>query len=370
MNEWIAGQTALPNLHPALVHFPIALIPLATLFDLLAAGWARGRDWLARAGTLTWALAALATGATYWAGRQAADSLVGLSPQVQARISSHSDWGLYVLWSVGLIVTVRLTLSRWRPEHRVSALTGAVLGLGATALVVQAADLGGALVYQHGVAVAVEAPAEPPSQASEFTGTEASMPAPGPLERRLLRSAEGALEWRPLAGDAGALGVILEPLGETDAVTVGATADAEVEGLPLEVEGKALLALPQPYGDVQVDAEVDLSAFRGTFGLAHHTVAADRAGMLRVQAPGGELALVTLRGESPPKVLDSAERPLPDGTFDLGVYAAGRHLRGMVGGETVLHGHEPALPDGRVGLFFDGEGRVVVRSLTVTPIRP
>jgi hypothetical protein len=42
----------------------------------------------------------------------------------------------------------------------------------------------------------------------------------------------------------------------------------------------------------------------------------------------------------------------------------------MLGGETVLHGHEPALPDGRVGLLLDGEGEVTIRSITVTPIHP
>jgi hypothetical protein len=84
--------------------------------------------------------------------------------------------------------------------------------------------------------------------------------------------------------------------------------------------------------------------------------------------PAGELALVTLRGDAAPKVLDRAWRALPDGAVELGVYAVGRHLRGIVSGETVLHGHEPALPDGRVGLLLDGEGVVTVRSITVTPI--
>lgn len=84
--------------------------------------------------------------------------------------------------------------------------------------------------------------------------------------------------------------------------------------------------------------------------------------------PAGELSLVTLGQEAAPKLLDRGRRGLPDGPVQLGVYAVGRHLRGIVGGETVVHGHEPALPEGRVGLLLDGDGEVTIRSVTVMPI--
>jgi hypothetical protein len=141
------------------------------------------------------------------------------------------------------------------------------------------------------------------------------------------------------------------------------------QGLALTVAGRTLLALPGSFGDVQVDAELELAGFEGTVGLAHHVQGPDRAGLLRVTLPAGEVALVTLRQDAAPKLLDRARRALPEGAVQLGVYAVGRHLRGMVGGETVLHGHEPALPDGRVGLLLDGRGEVTVRSIIVTPIR-
>ena len=31
----VVSWTSLPNLHPALVHFPLALLPMAILFDVL-----------------------------------------------------------------------------------------------------------------------------------------------------------------------------------------------------------------------------------------------------------------------------------------------------------------------------------------------
>jgi uncharacterized membrane protein len=368
MNEWFSLYTSLPNLHPAVVHFPIALVPLAALLDLAAAGNAKARGWLARAGTLVWVLAALSAGGAYWAGEQAADSLVGVGPQVQARISTHSDWALYTLWAAGILAASRLGVAFWRPDHRGALAVAGVLGLGATALVLRTADLGGALVYRHAVAVAAPASVPGDEAATEPAASGATADV-GPPAARLRRTEEGVIEWRPARQDGEALGTLLEPLSGASEVRASNPAAGGRQGLALTVTGRTLLALAGSFGDVQVDAELELAGFEGAVGLAHHVQSPDRAGLLRVTLPAGEVALVTLRQDAAPKVLDRARRTLPDEPVQLGVYAVGRHLRGMVGGETVLHGHEPALPDGRVGLLLDGRGEVTVRSIIVTPIR-
>ena len=76
MNE-LLSWTSLPNLHPALVHFPIALVPMAILADVLRLIFRR-QEWLDRAATGLYIAAALGALAALWAGEQAADGLVAV----------------------------------------------------------------------------------------------------------------------------------------------------------------------------------------------------------------------------------------------------------------------------------------------------
>ncbi len=61
------GLRAMENIHPVVVHFPIVLLPLALLFQVLALRWGNNGQrialWLLWLGTLG-ALAAATTG--YW----------------------------------------------------------------------------------------------------------------------------------------------------------------------------------------------------------------------------------------------------------------------------------------------------------------
>ena len=163
--ETILNSSALPNLHPAVVHFPIALLPVAILFDLVAL-WRR-HPLLDRVAAALYALAALSAWAAVWAGEEASESLSGLPEALRSAVEEHSDWAHWFLYAAAVVALVRLGLAwldrrsgriGWLPARLVAVLAA----VGVCLLMVEAADRGGALVYRSGVSVmAVPAPAPP-----------------------------------------------------------------------------------------------------------------------------------------------------------------------------------------------------------------
>jgi uncharacterized membrane protein len=161
--ETILNSTALPNLHPAVVHFPIALLPVAILFDLVVL-WRR-HPLLDRVTAALYTVAALSAWAAVWAGEEAAESLSGLAEPLQAAVEEHSDWAHWFLYAVAVVALARLALA-WQARRRErigmlpARLIALLAALGVSFLMVGAADRGGALVYRSGVSVmAVPAPA-------------------------------------------------------------------------------------------------------------------------------------------------------------------------------------------------------------------
>ena len=135
-------------IHPAFVHFPIALVPLSVAADVIA--YATGSS--ALRATAWWCLVvgAAAAAVTVVAGfvdmeRQA------IEHDAHHRVHTHMKVGLAVF-----SVTSGLAVWRWLVEMRGGAVSLGYLaaGLGIVGLVVFQAWLGGELVFRHGVGVA------------------------------------------------------------------------------------------------------------------------------------------------------------------------------------------------------------------------
>ena len=142
------------NIHPLIVHFPIALLFTALLFDLL--GWllkkpelhsaAKWNLWLGTVG------AAAAVGSGLWAA-----SIVEHSEEVHQIMETHETLGLVVLG-----ISIVLSGWRWVKEITFSQKPWFIflaLSVIMVATMSVGAYLGGRMVYEYGVggkAVAVE----------------------------------------------------------------------------------------------------------------------------------------------------------------------------------------------------------------------
>jgi len=352
-------DTALPNLHPALIHLPLAAIPLALVLDGVAA--ATRQSWLDRAAALLWLVGATGAAAAVLTGRDAADGLAAVPAEVEVLIGAHSDLAHQVLFALLAYAALRsiptlrnVTVTR-SPTRLGLLLVGAALQVP----LVIAADRGGSLVYEHGVAVTAAAQPPPPTPEPAITSPD------DPPDTRLVQDAKGGLVWAPAVGDGEALGTLLTAVegGSLGALTALDPPDAA--GLRLQVDGEGLLLLPGTFADVEVRAVLDTTDFDGTVGVAHHVHGPDDHDLLTLAADGTARLAQTLSGSVQ---VQAAAKVDPDSALDLRVRASGSHLKGYLGEALAVHGHVAPTAAGRVGLWLDGQGVVVVHQVRVTPL--
>ena len=147
----------MPNLHAALVHFPIAWLVAALLFDIACVVLRRWL-WLDRAAVSLYVLAVVATGSAIWAGQRAAGQVGVVSAEVARLIGEHGDWAfLTLLFAIGtMLLRFEVAWSdRGQPVLRFTRarLLALVLAFGCQWVLAETAARGGRLVFQHGVAV-------------------------------------------------------------------------------------------------------------------------------------------------------------------------------------------------------------------------
>ncbi|MDD5216354.1 MAG: DUF2231 domain-containing protein [Methylococcales bacterium] len=143
-SNFLEGIASLANIHPLLVHFPIAFLSLFVAIDLI--GTATKKSELRKfAGNLLYLGTAFAA-LTVWAGFHAAET-VPHGHNVHDIMERHEHLGISIL---GL----SLALSAWRLRRPVEGWgIYNVLSVILAGVLIAGADLGGLMVYKYGVAV-------------------------------------------------------------------------------------------------------------------------------------------------------------------------------------------------------------------------
>lgn len=142
------GISALDNLHPLFVHFPIALLFMFFVVDLLGSWFGRA-DWRRTAGWFLYC-GALSAGLTMVMGLLAAAS-VAHGGDVHEIMERHESLGVAVF-----VLAAILAIWRWLAKGQISGAANTLYLLFAailTSLLMFTADLGGLMVYKYGVAV-------------------------------------------------------------------------------------------------------------------------------------------------------------------------------------------------------------------------
>ncbi len=147
----LPGLAAMPNIHPLIVHFPIAFLSAFFFLDVLGS-LTRNDNWRRIASVLLY-FGVVAVLCAVAAGFQAAETIPH-GDTVHKIMEKHEHLGLIVAF-----LTVMLAVWRIIVGEKLKRFANFLhLGLAALILVVMTmgVDLGGLMVYKYGVGVAVD----------------------------------------------------------------------------------------------------------------------------------------------------------------------------------------------------------------------
>ena len=146
------GFRIIPNMHPAVVHFPIALTLISLLFGLGAHMLRKhnAEPLLAAAGHFTLWLAALGAVVAVIFGWLAFNSGMNHDDGGHAAMLLHRKWAIPT--ALGLVVLAGIDVWKLRLNQVMAPLTLALLFVLSTAITTTA-WLGGEIVYRHGIGV-------------------------------------------------------------------------------------------------------------------------------------------------------------------------------------------------------------------------
>ncbi|MGF1670057.1 MAG: DUF2231 domain-containing protein [Balneolaceae bacterium] len=348
--DWI------PNIHPFIVHFPIALLVLAVLFDA-ARLFFKHHEWLEKATLALYTTGSLGLIAAFLSGRKAVET-VSVTGDAIPVVTSHEDWALYTLIYFLVFTAIRF-VTWWKQIEKGFLLPVLVIfALVGTGMLWHTGELGAKLVYKHGVAI------------GEIERLQQQIET---LERDLSAFREeagpelhddGSWIWRVGPGADDILGEAFTIEGST-----GFTADAgRADGIHhlnlYSSEEPTYILFGEVINSVDGRIELNLDDFEGEFALIHHYQ--NPSTYQYVKLSGSEL--------SQGQMIEGSDIVLASGEIDtsswytLRVTASGGHFYGYRNGQTVVHTHADQMEPGRTGVMIRGEGAVRIRLVEFSSI--
>ena len=344
-----------PNIHPMLVHFPIAILAIAIFFDFISFFMPRERKWWTEEATaFLYGVGAVTAVIVYYTGTLAADS-VNASAQAEKVMGIHAGWAWWTIWFYGIYAIARIAATWWTSDrHRIKFHIGFfLLSLVGMFFLYETGEHGAKMVFGYGTGTGqlVEQQSNPMKKAQ-----------PSGYEHK----GDGAISWiigedahQTLNDDFTFL------LGDAGSVKAAAVSKDGSGGFNFENPRVFFVTNDNSYASMQAVIAVHPGQYTGDIAIAHQVHDADNYGYLVLHSDGSaELG----------HVRDGEKSTVEEGSFDwqgikrIKLSVSGNHIKGFVNGSQILHGHYEQPGPGAVGLKLNGNGTFGLRMLKITPI--
>ncbi len=117
--------------------------------------------------------------------------------------------------------------------------------------------------------------------------------------------------------------------------------------------------------NVQVDYHIDLSNFEGTVSLVNHVQDEQNYDFVALSTDGTISQGRIRNGE---REVFAEEQYSASGMLFIKTVANGTHFRAYIDKEMAVHGHGDAPEMGKVGLRLEGNGTLIIDSVTMTQL--
>jgi uncharacterized membrane protein len=379
-----------PNIHPILVHFPIALLVVAVIMDA-AALFLKERSVAYSAAVILFVAGALGALAAFFTGRDAGDN-VSIPALAQTTLTDHADWALLTVWFFGLFAIIRLGLSWY--ERKNDVILGRkidivifILGAAGLFLLVQTGDNGAKMVFQYGVGTqltvsdsmsdmdeseehehddgAAEEHEHDDGATEEHEHDESAAEEhehDAAMSVNTVVDDNGSWAWTPGSDDFD-LGSSFEFVQGTMGDLITASAGTGI--ITLSSNGPVLFVQDSDLVSIEANVVINTDDFDGSVRLIHHVQDASTYDFLSLE--NGMIR----QGRSTAGKDDVFDEKAYSGTGwkTLRAVGDGTHFRGYIGDELLVHGHGDELPAGPVGLRLEGLGSVQLKGMGATVLR-
>lgn len=339
-----------PNIHPLVVHFPIAILIIAVVFDFFSLIF-RKQDWLSKTTVSLFIIGALTAIVALYTGHEAAEHLQIPKTLLHA-VNTHAEWAQYTVWYFSIFAAFRLVLL-WFNKNRISSISviAFLLGFVGLFLLYETGEHGGNLVYNHNLGTS--------AYQKELT---AALRPPRVSESEVVLFDNGGWSWHPgdhaqqvLQNDFTFVEGNLEEVNPS-----GIVSDKDTVLSIKPKHAAAMFVFNKKMSNPDILLEFNRNDFKGDLSIVEHVSDKDNYEYLSVYKD----LLVLGRVRNGQKTIHEKSNISINGWTVIQLHLFHDEISCSVNKKNVFKIRLSELPAGKVGLKIEGTGKLLVKDIS------